>query len=50
MFTMDDQETAAATRILRARFNRSARTRREWVRYSHDVEALRRIARGQSLI
>ncbi len=39
-----------AEQILRARYNRSARGRREWVRYVNDVETLRKIARGESLI
>lgn len=35
---------------LRARYNHSDRTRRDWVLYVHDVETLRRIAKGESLI
>lgn len=40
--------------ILRARWHRSHKTRRDWVHYVHDVEALRamedKIARGENLI
>lgn len=37
-------ELSAAERVARARYNRSARTRRDWVRYLAEVESIRQIA------
>ena len=45
-----NEELHMAERALRARWHRSDKTRREWVRYVYDIDTLRKIATGRSLI